>query len=944
MVIRAGLLAVSLMIFGWALPGAAQPYLLKDVAPETVDPQRPPSSLSGLTSVGSRAVFVVGRGDEDESASELWTTDGTDAGTERLRTFLDLSAQVVGSDGRIAFVLVFQPSSYPKRPATLWRTDGTPEGTFALTRTVLTSFGNAVIHQGSLVFSACTEETDCEPWASDGTPGGTRRLRDITPGPYGSDPRGPFLSLGDRVYFFATAPDGPGLWGTDLTRQGTRRVALLPLYSNPQDLQAAGERLFFVGKPQGSLWTSDGTAGGTRPVPPFDGSSGRTPKASRLLGAVGGIEYFSGVDPALGPQVYRTDGTPGGTRRLTSFPRSRQEPEVTEAIPLADRLLFVGSDLKLWTSGGSRASTHPLTGCAGGCPAPFLSYQGFSRTTDGRLAFFVGAVGNDVEPWVTDGTAAGTRRLLELCANGYCGSYVTFGPVIRGRVLFAAGGDLWSTDGTPTGTWRVGEGAYAPDQAPLPVAAAGSHLVFAGFDKSADPGTFVPQLKSSTGRLRSERILDLPLRDGLGSSPTVFTALGDDVLFFACGSPPYGVWKTRGTPETTVQVTDVQAACFPRTNARPLVVLGGVAYFAAIRNGDYWTELWRTDGTPEGTWQVSHVGPDKYVTTLNVFRGKVLFAAEQIAGDATERRTTLWSTDGTAAGTAPLFDLPAIFVYDLAVFEDALYFQGESRDNNLSNQIFRSDGTAAGTHALFPGGGDMPPHFLRFGGQTFIASAGDLWRTDGTPEGTRPITQPGGPIQTVLDLAPLGDHFYFMGLSFTDPNEYEGTPTLYRTDGTVAATVPVKSFALDPTFETPYPYFPQPEFTPLGGSLFFVAWEPEHGGELWKTDGTAAGTALVADVNPGPGSARISGLTAVNGRLFFAADDGEHGIELWTSDGTAAGTRRLSDIAPGPLSSSPRDLAAIGGRLYFSADDQTIGREPWVLPLDGAFTGKGKQP
>lgn len=943
--IRAGLLAVSLMIFGWALPGAAQPYLLKDIAPETMDPQRPPSSLSGLTSVGSRAVFVVGRGDEAESASELWTTDGTDAGTERLRTFLNLDVQVVGSDGRIAFLLVTQPESYPKHPGTLWRTDGTPEGTFALTRTLLTFFDNAVIHHSSLVFSACTEETDCEPWASDGTPGGTQRLRDITPGPYGSDPRGPFLSLGDHVYFFATAPDGPGLWRTDLTRQGTRRVTPLPLYAVPQDLKAAGERLFFVVEPQGSLWISDGTEEGTGPVPPFDGSSSRSPKASRLLGAVGGIEYFVGIDPALGQQVYRTDGTAGGTRRLTSFPRSRQAPKVTEAIPLADRLLFVGPDLKLWTSGGSRASTHPLTGCAGGCPAPFLDYRGFSKAVSGGLAFFAGAIGTDVEPWVTDGTAAGTRRLLELCANGYCGTYVTFGPVFRGRTLLAAGGDLWSTDGTAAGTWRAGEGVQVTDQATMSVAAAGSRLVYAGFDESAAiPGTTIPQLKSSTGRLRSEQVLDVPLMDGLGSSPTVFTALGDDVLFFACGGPPWGIWKTRGTPETTVQVTDVQASCFPRTNARPLAVLGGVAYFTAIRNGDYWTELWRTDGTPEGTWQVSHVGPDKYVTTLNVFRGKVLFVAEQDAGDATDRRTTLWSTDGTAAGTAPLFDLPAIFVFDLAVFEDALYFPGENRDNNLSNQVFRSDGTAEGTRALFPGGGDAPSHFLRFGGQTFIANAGNLWRTDGTPEGTLAITEPGGPIQTVLDLAPLGDHFYFMGLSTTDPNGFDGTPTLFRTDGTLAATVPIQSFALDPTLETSYPYFPQPEFTPLAGVLFFVAWEPEHGGELWRTDGTAAGTVLVADINPGPGSARISGLTAVNGRLFFAATDGEHGIELWTSDGTAAGTRRLSDVAPGPLSSSPGDLAAIGGRLYFSADDQTIGREPWVLPLDAAFTGKGKQP
>jgi ELWxxDGT repeat protein len=145
----------------------------------------------------------------------------------------------------------------------------------------------------------------------------------------------------------------------------------------------------------------------------------------------------------------------------------------------------------------------------------------------------------------------------------------------------------------------------------------------------------------------------------------------------------------------------------------------------------------------------------------------------------------------------------------------------------------------------------------------------------------------------------------------------------------------VRKFGLDPTSETPPPYFPQPQFTFYSGALFFVAWDPEHGAELWKTDGTAAGTALVSDVNPGPDSSRISGLTAAGGRLYFAATGGEQGVELWTSDGTAAGTRQVRDIAAGPFSSSPRELTAIGGRLFFSADDQEAGREPWVLPLAG---------
>ncbi|HEY4562404.1 MAG TPA: ELWxxDGT repeat protein, partial [Thermoanaerobaculia bacterium] len=675
---------------------------------------------------------------------------------------------------------------------------------------------------------------------------------------------------------------------------------------------------------------SDGTAEGTRPVPPFDRPHGRGPSALLLLGAVGESEFFTGFDPTLGVQVYRTDGSPGGTRRLTSFPRTEPEKgEVTEAEALPGHLLFVGLDGELWSSAGSRASTHPLTGCEGGCPVPYFGYRGFSRVASGGLLFFEGKVGDDVEPWVTDGTAAGTRRLLEICANGYCGTDVLFGPVIGGRVLFAAAGDLWSTNGTAAGTRRVGEGVQISDQGPLEVAAAGSRLVFAGFDKSGPPGYPIPRLKSSAGTLRSELVLGLSLRDGQGSNPTAFTALGDDVLFFVC-SDPGGIWKTRGTPETTVRLTDARGLCNSGSTAQSFAVLGGLAYFAAFGADGSPGEVWRTDGTPEGTWPISHVGADaKYVSALTVFQGRLFFVAEDLDGDVSTKRSTLWSSDGTAAGSAPLFDLSAIYVFYLSAFEDALYFEGEDRES-FGNNLYRSDGTEAGTRALLPAELDAPPRFLRFGGQTFIVDGGILWKTDGTPEGTRPVTVPGGAVQGAVDLAPLGDRFYFMGRSVTDPNDYQGTPALFQTDGTVAATVPVKTFSPAPTYDTP-----KPQLTVLDGTLFFVAADAEHGGELWRTDGTAAGTELVVDIDPGPDSARISGLIAADGRLFFAADDGEHGIELWTSDGTAVGTRRLSDIAAGPYSSSPRELKAIGNRLFFSADDQVIGHEPWVLPLDG---------
>ncbi|HKJ71201.1 MAG TPA: hyalin, partial [Gammaproteobacteria bacterium] len=98
--------------------------------------------------------------------------------------------------------------------------------------------------------------------------------------------------------------------------------------------------------------------------------------------------------------------------------------------------------------------------------------------------------------------------------------------------------------------------------------------------------------------------------------------------------------------------------------------------------------------------------------------------------------------------------------------------------------------------------------------------------------------------------------------------------------------------------------------------------------ELWKTDGTQSGTAMVADINIGGAGSDPAYLTDVNGELFFAATDGSSGVELFHSDGTASGTNRVKDINSGG-GSDPRFLTAFNGRVYFSANDGIHGRELW---------------
>ena len=212
-----------------------------------------------------------------------------------------------------------------------------------------------------------------------------------------------------------------------------------------------------------------------------------------------------------------------------------------------------------------------------------------------------------------------------------------------------------------------------------------------------------------------------------------------------------------------------------------------------------------------------------------------------------------------------------------------------------------------------------------YSGYTLINGA-ELWKTDGTIAGTQKVVgwQQAGSAPRFIGTLPNGDLLY-TAVPLGSPRQ------LYRTDGTASGTVGLGNpGGID--FRLTYPG------VTMQGDVFFQADGPQ-GFELWKSDGTAAGTVQVADIQPGAGDSSPGGLAVAGGVLVFGADDGTHGRELWASDGTAAGTAMVADLWPAEInkSSDPRVYGTLRGRAYLFADDGVNFNTMWVS--DGTTAG-----
>jgi len=474
--------------------------LAADFAPGTVSGHQ---LFTDFASVGNRTVFL--RSDEEHRVV-LWGSDGTSQGTAALGVLCPTCAPglLLGSTGSVAFYRVnLVNQDDPKFETRIWRTDGTSAGTFPVTEGFQAPFAPmsslSSLAGNRLFFVACTPELGCEPWSSDGTWEGTSPVGEIVPGPGNANIQGirDIAAAGARAFLIAGDSDATlSLWIADADAHTVKRLRGVPRVRHLVALSGAGPgRIFFIGEDtQGGgleIWTSDGTAAGTREVQTFS-------SYPRLLSALGDKLFF--VAPGTdGEELWTSGGTAVGTRALTSFQAPSPFEQTYWLKPLGGKLYFVADDVthgaELWVSDGTAAGTHLVRAInppvnPDGDPAnfPFLDTE---LTPAGDYLFFRADDGKDgghgTELWRSDGTPGGTERLTDICA-GQCSSVPASITVHAGRVFFAAddgfsGTELWVSDGTEAGTRLVEDVQPGLDSsAPSLLTAAESKLFFTAND------------------------------------------------------------------------------------------------------------------------------------------------------------------------------------------------------------------------------------------------------------------------------------------------------------------------------------------------------------------------------------------------------------------------------------------------------------------------------
>ncbi|HLL04286.1 MAG TPA: ELWxxDGT repeat protein [Myxococcaceae bacterium] len=393
----------------WLSDGTAAGTQVVKTFSASADPFGPREALERLTSVGSRLFFLVG---DEAHGRELWTSDGTEAGTRLVKDLTpggegsSLSGLTASGSTLLFFRYVPETQASAERYE-LWRSDGTETGTMRVKELGAgASLSSLKALAGSTLFFVVSDPTHgTELWKSDGTQAGTGLVKDIYPGAEGGYPYG-LRVVGSQLFFTAADPShGRELWKSDGTEVGTVLVEDFVPGSesgNPQVLKALGRHLYFTTQdPAGHTLglyrvrlDGAGRSAYVRTLPnPYAGQPGAEPSISAV--AVAGTRLFFGMTISTdGPaprdtQLWSTDGTAAGTRLLVR-PLSLSDEFQSAIFPVGDSVLFSAFEenthgLEPWVSNGQPGGTRLLRDIAPGTQSAYP--RGFTRV--GSTVFFV---------------------------------------------------------------------------------------------------------------------------------------------------------------------------------------------------------------------------------------------------------------------------------------------------------------------------------------------------------------------------------------------------------------------------------------------------------------------------------------------------------------------------------------------------------------------------
>ena len=768
------------------------------------------------------------------TGDELWRTDGTSAGTQRVWSLerqprpgeVD-SALTAFEKMRILKVdvntLYFNVTGFDSTSSrTLWKSDGTSSGTrpidgivgMKIDYSTITIFGDSIVYAADDFNGA-----GMEPWRTknDGT---TEMIGDIRPGQQGSWPHA-FSSVSNVLWFVANdGVHGAEPWYVFQWRP-TLFMDINPGAdgSFPQGLAISDDELYF---------TAD------------DGVHGR-----ELWW------YF------LGPEAFLvSDLNPGSaSSNITSGAFTSTQNEDGEQL-----FLFSGdngnSNQVLWaTQSGHKPEQLTAASALGGIAPEFLTGVGdkvYFKAFDG----FAGR-----ELWVSDGTKAGTENVSDLAYGGYDSSPRSLQP-LNGRLYFVAD----EIQNLRTNVYSLVHGR------PQPLA-----QYFSG-TQSSTPGRF-------------------------------FEMSGQQ----AFSTTAQGLWYTNGETNGTQQLRDDFESVYHFIGSNSTN-----AFFQFSEAGQNY--VFAADG----------LSNDSYLTEGVALGFQRMGALAVFLVKSSDGTLTLWTSDGTAAGSHAILNVsdrnPTLQFVASAESDGVYYFT--TQDELSVFTLWKTDGTASGTISV--DGQEIAPNlasdeklFAANGIAYFSASVyglgSELWQSDGTADGTTPIRR----TATGAAFVTTGDAVEFRGgLIFSGNAAASGGNAVWFTDGNPEGTIRLTDDLSDSAAPDP-----AGNLFVVGDVVYFTKTTDGSGTELWKTDGTLSGTAEVVDLLPGPLSSFPQSLSNIDGQLMFTALDASGVRQIWITDGTVEGTIVLTAAESGVAVHPQTDFALTPGGIVFTGATPQTGWE-----------------